>query len=90
VLAARGYPGKAETGKRIDGLEAAARQSDVSIFHAATKKQDRQWVTSGGRVLGVTAAGRNLDEALSRCYGAVDQIRWEGMQFRRDTGQSHG
>jgi phosphoribosylamine--glycine ligase len=90
VLAARGYPGKPETGTRIEGLDAAARQHDVSIFHAATQKQNGEWLTSGGRVLAVTAAGDSLDEALSRCYGAVARIRWEGMQFRRDIGHSHG
>jgi len=88
VLAARGYPAKPEIGARIDGLDAVHR--NVSIFHAATQRQDSKWVTSGGRVLGVTSLGNTLDEALSTCYGAVAGIHWEGMQFRRDIGRGHG
>jgi phosphoribosylamine--glycine ligase len=88
VLASRGYPAKAETGSVIHGIERAAQHERVSIFHAATSRSNGEWLTSGGRVLGVTATGENLDAALKRCYGAVAEIRWEGMQYRRDIGRT--
>jgi len=88
VLAARGYPGKAETGSRIDGLDRAADHEDVMLFHAATARgPNGEWLTAGGRVLGVTSIAPTLDCALSRCYQAVDEIRWEGMHYRRDIGR---
>jgi phosphoribosylamine--glycine ligase len=89
VLAAAGYPGKVQTGSRISGLELAEQHRDVTVFHAATKRDaDGSWLTSGGRVLGVTGSGDDLDLALSRCYGAIGDISWEGMQYRRDIGRS--
>jgi phosphoribosylamine--glycine ligase len=88
VLASRGYPAKAETGSIIHGLERAAQHEQVSIFHAATTRSNGDWLTAGGRVLGVTATGENLDFALQRCYGAVREITWEGLQYRRDIGRT--
>jgi phosphoribosylamine--glycine ligase len=88
VLAARGYPRKPETGAKIEGLERAAEREHVSIFHAATSVSGGDWLTAGGRVLGVTATGPHLDLALERCYGAVGEIHWDGMQYRRDIGRS--
>jgi phosphoribosylamine--glycine ligase len=88
VLASRGYPAKAETGSVIHGLERAAQHEQVSIFHAATSRSNGDWLTAGGRVLGVTATGENLDLALERCYGAVREIHWEGLQYRRDIGRT--
>jgi phosphoribosylamine--glycine ligase len=87
VLATRGYPGKPETGTRIEGIERAAQHDHVAIFHAATAGSAGNWVTAGGRVLGVTATGAQLDAALERCYAAVSEIHWDGMQFRRDIGR---
>jgi len=88
VLAERGYPQKPQTGARIEGLDRAMKHRGVSIFHAATERRENgDWLTAGGRVLGVTAVGDNLDQALSRCYGAVSEIRWNGVQFRRDIGR---
>jgi phosphoribosylamine--glycine ligase len=87
VLASRGYPGKYEAGARIAGLDQASAQEQVEVFHAGTSRSPNgDWLTAGGRVLGVTATGEGLDEALSRCYKAVDQIHWEGVQYRRDIG----
>src|SRR5438067_4736598 len=86
VLAARGYPSKAETGATIHGLEGIEQRQDVYVFHAATSQANGEWLTAGGRVLGVTAMGEDLDVALSRCYGAVREIQWDGMQYRRDIG----
>lgn len=88
VLASRGYPAKAETGAEISGLGRAAQHEQVSIFHAATSRPEGQWLTAGGRVLGVTATGENLDLALARCYDAVREINWDGMQYRRDIGRT--
>jgi len=87
VLAAHGYPARAKTGAAIHGLEGVENQMNVHVFHAATARAGGEWLTAGGRVLGVTATGEDLDAALSRCYGAVGQIQWEGMQYRRDIGR---
>ena len=87
VLAARGYPAKPETGHIITGLEEAAQHEDVQVFHAGTKRGEQgKWLTAGGRVLGVTATGEDLQRALSRSYTAVNEISWEGMHYRKDIG----
>jgi phosphoribosylamine--glycine ligase len=91
VLAARGYPAKPETGARIEGLDQATQHDQVAVFHAATKRgPSGEWLTSGGRVLAVTATGKTLDAALKRCYDATAAIHWEGMQFRHDIGRTSG
>ena len=88
VLASRGYPASAETGATIRGLVRAAQRDCTTIFHSATARgAGTEWLTAGGRVLGVTATGENLDQALSRCYGAIDDIHWDGMHYRRDIGR---
>lgn len=88
VLASRGYPASAETGDTIRGLDRAAQRDFTTIFHSATSRgANGEWLTSGGRVLGVTATGENLDTALSRCYGAIGDIQWDGMHYRRDIGR---
>jgi phosphoribosylamine--glycine ligase len=88
VLAARGYPAKPETGSVIDGLTPAEPGRDVTVFHSATSRGAHgEWLTAGGRVIGVTAKGETLDLALSRCYGAIANIHWDGMHFRRDIGR---
>ena len=84
ILASRGYPGKYGTGKRIEGLEDAARLPEVRIFQAGTKRQDGKIVTSGGRVLAITALGESVTEARERAYDAISQIHFEGCHFRRD------
>jgi phosphoribosylamine--glycine ligase len=87
VLAGKGYPAKAETGAQIFGLN-SARSEDTVIFHAATSRNPHgDWLTAGGRVLGVTATGPTLEVALARSYEAVAGIRWDGMQYRRDIGR---
>lgn len=86
VLAAEGYPQKAQTGDVIHGLEKDF--ADVKIFHAGTaKNSDGSFTTNGGRVLGVTASSENLAAALEKAYRAVNEISWDGMQFRRDIGK---
>ena len=87
VLASKGYPDTVETGKVVRGLEGLEGAYDVIVFHAATDQKDGTTVTVGGRVLGVTALGANLDAAIERAYEAVGKISFEGMQFRKDIGQ---
>lgn len=89
VLASGGYPGPIEKGKEITGLaEATASDPDVVVFHAGTVLKDNRVVTSGGRVLGVTALGATLEEARTKAYAAADLIQFEGKQLRRDIGAS--
>ena len=90
VLASGGYPGKFEIGKEIHGLEEAGRLEDVKVLHAGTKRVGDKIVTNGGRVLGVTGTGRNLQEALERAYAGVEKIRFEGMHYRKDIGRTGG
>ena len=88
MLASRGYPAKYEIDLAIEGLQRVASMEDIIVFHAGTKLSNSgEVVTSGGRVLGVTARGETLEKALGRCYSAINQIKWEGMQYRRDIGQ---
>jgi phosphoribosylamine--glycine ligase len=84
VMASGGYPGPYQKGLAITGLEAVSRMPHVKVFHAGTALQNGSVVTSGGRVLGVTAWGANLAEARDRAYGAVAQIHFEGAHYRRD------
>ena len=86
IASSAGYPGKYATGFPITGLDEAARVPGVEVFHSGTALKDGQVVTSGGRVLGVTAAGETLAQALDRAYQAMGEIRFEGMYFRRDIG----
>ena len=86
VLAARGYPGSYEKGMVITGLEEAAAMDGVEIFHAGTTLEGSTVLTSGGRVLGVTALGDELPLAIERAYEAVDKIHWDGKYHRKDIG----
>ncbi|MFO1477179.1 MAG: phosphoribosylamine--glycine ligase [Verrucomicrobiota bacterium] len=86
VMASGGYPGSYAKGKPIDGLEAAAALPNTKVFHAGTAMSGGRVVTSGGRVLGVTAWAAGLDKAREAAYAAVDRIRFEGAQARRDIG----
>lgn len=88
VLASEGYPVSYEKGFAIHGVDEAGALDDVVVFHAGTKRTDGgDLVTAGGRVLGVTATGRDLAAALDRAYAAVDRISFQGKQFRRDIGR---
>ena len=86
VCASGGYPGKYETGKTISGLDTIHNKS-VVVFHAGTKMDGNKAVTNGGRVLGVTAVGKNLKTALSKSYNAIKSVSFEGMQYRKDIGK---
>ncbi len=84
VMASAGYPGNYKKGIPIRGLDDAAKLADVKVFHAGTKREGDRIVTSGGRVLGVTALGENLLAAQKRAYEAVSLIHFDGAQYRRD------
>ena len=87
VLASGGYPGRFEPGKKIDGLTGAEQITGVKVLHAGTKRVGDEILTSGGRVLGVTAAGPTLGAALGSAYAAANRIHFDGMHFRRDIGR---
>jgi phosphoribosylamine--glycine ligase len=87
VLTSRGYPGKFESGKRIDGLTTLEHITGVKVLHAGTKLVREALVTNGGRVLGVTAVAPTLDRALVSAYDATARIRFEGMHYRKDIGR---
>ena len=85
VMAAGGYPGPYERGKVIEGLKEASKLANVTVFHAGTRQTaEGQIVTDGGRVLGVTALGENVEDAVDRAYDAVKRIRFDGAHYRRD------
>jgi phosphoribosylamine---glycine ligase len=84
VLASGGYPGRYETGKAIAGLENASAMPGVVLFHAGTRRDGDNFLTAGGRVLGVTARAETLAQANRRAYAAVEKIHFEGAYFRPD------
>ena len=87
VLASKGYPGDYTKGLVINGLSEAAKIKDVMVLHAGTSFAGCDTVTSGGRVLGVTALGDTIKEAIKLSYEAVKKITFDGMQFRKDIGK---
>ena len=87
VMASQGYPGKYETGKEISGLDEIAEREDVVVFHAGTVQKGDRVLTAGGRVLGVTALGKDLSSARSLAYEAVSKISFEGAYVRKDIGK---
>jgi phosphoribosylamine---glycine ligase len=87
VMASRGYPEAYGRGKPISGVEQAAQVPGVAVFHAGTAQRDGQLVTSGGRVLGVTARAPDLRQAIDRAYQTVHRITWEGVHYRTDIGR---
>jgi phosphoribosylamine---glycine ligase len=86
VMAAKGYPGSYEKGKEISGLDEAGALPDVVVFHAGTKAEKGKVLTSGGRVLGVTATGPDTPSAIKKAYEAVAKIQWGGIHYRKDIG----
>ncbi len=88
VMASGGYPVKYEKGKVITGLDENGQLPGVTVYHAGTAEKDGQLVTSGGRVLGVTALAPTLDEALQKAYDAVEKIHFDGAHYRRDIGRT--
>jgi phosphoribosylamine--glycine ligase len=86
VMASGGYPGSYETGKTISGLEQIETEAGMTVFHAGTRRIKDQFVTAGGRVLGVTAMGATLLDARQAAYKGVEKIGFDGSYFRRDIG----
>ncbi len=87
VMAAHGYPGEVRAGDEIRGLEVAASIPETVVFHAGTKKVNQQWLTAGGRVLGVTALGKDVRQARERAYDVCEKIYWAGVHYRKDIGR---
>jgi phosphoribosylamine--glycine ligase len=86
VMASGGYPGAFETGKEIRGV-AEAEAAGASVFQAGTRRLHGRLETAGGRVLGVTASGSDLAQAIARAYAAAEHITFEGLHYRRDIGR---
>jgi phosphoribosylamine--glycine ligase len=86
VLASGGYPGEHATGLPIEGIERAEAHAGVTVFHAGTARRDDGLVTAGGRVLGVTALGADIRAAVTAAYAAAEEIRFDGLHYRRDIG----
>ena len=87
IIASGGYPEKYEKGFEISGLDDNGQAEDVTVYHSGTVKKDGKFLTNGGRVLGVTARGENLDKALETAYKAVDSISFSGAFHRSDIGR---
>ncbi len=87
VLASKGYPGSYEKGKEIKGLEFFKGKDGLMIFHAGTKKEGDKIVTSGGRVLNVTAVSRDIKAAIDRVYKDIDRVSFDGVYYRKDIGR---
>lgn len=86
IMASGGYPKSYPKGIEINGLQ-NGQKDGVVVYHAGTAVKDGKLVTNGGRVLGVTAIGENLEEALKKAYAAVDEIKFDGAHYRKDIGQ---
>jgi phosphoribosylamine--glycine ligase len=86
VMSSKGYPGSYKKGKVISGLTKAAKQKSVVVFHAGTAIKNNRIVTAGGRVLGITAIGADLDKAIKSAYKTVAMIKWPGCFYRTDIG----
>ena len=86
VLTSKGYPGSYEKGKVIKGLDSLKNRDDLMVFHAGTSMDDKDFVTSGGRVLGVTALGKDIRSAKENAYQAIKKIHFDGMHYRKDIG----
>jgi len=84
VIASGGYPGTIEVGKKITGIDAGDKVEGVKVFHAGTSVRDGEFYTAGGRVLGVTSRAATLQVAVDRAYEAVDKIKFDGAQYRKD------
>lgn len=87
VMASSGYPGQYEKGKVITGLDEAAQASNVAIFQSGTSRKGPDIITNGGRVLGVTALGGTIPQAIEEVYRAVNLVHWEGEYHRKDIGK---
>ena len=87
-MASGGYPLSYKKGLEITGLDENGQLDGVEVFHAGTKLEKGKFYTNGGRVLGITASGRTLDEALEKAYAAVKKVSFEGAHYRTDIGRT--
>lgn len=87
IMASGGYPGSYEKGKKITGLDENGQLSGAVVYHSGTKREGETFYTNGGRVLGVTATGSALEEALKNAYSAVESIHFDGAHYRKDIGK---
>ena len=87
-LASGGYPGSYEKGIEIHGLDDMGQVEGATVYHAGTAVKDGEFVTAGGRVLGVTATGETLEAALQKAYDAVEHISFTGAHYRKDIGHA--
>ena len=88
VMASGGYPLSYKKGMEITGLDEDGQVEGATVYHAGTKYENGKFYTNGGRVLGITASGKTLDEALEKAYAAVGRISFEGAHFRTDIGKT--
>ncbi len=86
VCASDGYPGSYQKGKLISGLQEFSNAKDIILFHAGTKLSGQEIMTDGGRVLGVTALGKDIKETIDKAYQAIEKIDFEGIYYRKDIG----
>ena len=89
-MASEDYPNKMQSAKPISGLTGVSKKTGVKVLHAGTRLIGDVLVSSGGRVLGITATGSTLEAAVASAYAAINQIKFDGMQFRRDIGTQAG
>jgi len=87
VVSSGGYPGSYQKGKVVSGLSAAGKIPQVNVFHSGTRTDNSDILTNGGRVLGVTALGNTIQEAIEHAYEGVNSVRFEGMYYRKDIGR---
>lgn len=87
VMASGGYPGSYEKGVLIEGLNADGQVDGVTVYHAGTKLENGEFKTNGGRVLGVTACGKTLQDALDKAYDGVRKIHFDKAHYRTDIGK---
>jgi phosphoribosylamine--glycine ligase len=87
VMASEGYPGNYRKGMAIEGLKEVQSLPDVQVFHAGTASEGGRVVVNGGRVLGVTALGSTIEDAIKRAYDAASRIHWDGAYYRKDIGR---
>jgi len=87
-MASEGYPSQPALGKSIGGLEEAEKVPGVMVFHAGTRRQENNYYTSGGRIIGVAAVGDSLEAARGAAYDAASKIDIPGVHYRKDIGVS--
>ena len=86
-MASGGYPLAYKKGLEITGLDENGQVDGATVYHAGTKYEDGKFLTNGGRVLGITACGSTLDDALAKAYAAVGRISFDGVHYRKDIGK---